>query len=104
MLPTDSIDRVYRRRIPGRIAMAASTVIAVKRKTQLLRRNLIVGRPDLGQGVGQLGCYGDGDFWSLPPRPPLIETFSTDRLASFFGWGTCTSLLLVLLEKVLLFS
>jgi hypothetical protein len=36
--------------------------------------------------------------------PPLIETFSTDRLASFFGWGTRTSLLLVLLEKVLLFS
>jgi hypothetical protein len=36
--------------------------------------------------------------------PPLIETFSTVRLASFFGWGTCTSLLLVLLEKVLLFS
>ena len=62
MLPTDSIDRVYRRRIPGRIAMAASTVIAVKRKTQLLWRNLIIGRPDLGQGVGQLGGYGDGDF------------------------------------------
>jgi hypothetical protein len=36
--------------------------------------------------------------------PPLLETFSTDRLASFFGWGTCTSLLLVLLEKVLLSS
>jgi hypothetical protein len=33
--------------------------------------------------------------------PPLLETFSTDRLASFFSWGTCTSLLL---EKVLLFS
>src|ERR687895_2644464 len=41
MLPTDSIDRVYRRRIPGRIAVAKSTVIAVNRKTQLLRRNLI---------------------------------------------------------------
>ncbi len=48
MLPTDSIDRVYRRRIPCRITMAASTVIAVNRKTQLLRRNLIIGRPDLG--------------------------------------------------------
>ena len=58
MLPTDSIDCVYRRRIPGRIAMAASTVIAVKRKTQLLWRNLIIGQPDLGQ----LGGYRDGDF------------------------------------------
>jgi len=35
MLPTDSIDRVYRRRIPGRIAVAKSTVITVNRKTQL---------------------------------------------------------------------
>jgi hypothetical protein len=34
----------------------------------------------------------------------LLETFSTDRLASFFGLATCTSLLLVLLKKVLLFS
>jgi hypothetical protein len=35
----------------------------------------------------------------------LLETFSTtDRLASFFGLATCTSLLLVLLEKVLLSS
>jgi hypothetical protein len=34
----------------------------------------------------------------------LLETFSTDRLASFFGLATCTSLLLVLLEKVFLFS
>ena len=37
----------------------------------------------------------------LPPDPFLLETFSTVRLASFFGLGTCTSLLL---EKVLLFS
>ena len=60
MLPTDSIDRVYRRRIPGRIAMAASTVIAVKRKTQLLWRNLIIGRPE---DVGQLGDYRDRGFF-----------------------------------------
>jgi hypothetical protein len=33
--------------------------------------------------------------------PFLLETFLTDRLASFFGLATCTSLLL---EKVLLFS
>ncbi len=58
MLPTDSIDSVYRRRVSGRIAMSESTVIAVNRKTQLLRRNLIVGRPALGD----LGEYRDGDF------------------------------------------
>src|SRR5829696_2094216 len=72
MLPTDSIDRVYRRRIPGRIVMAGSTVIAVNRETQLLRRNPIVGRPeDLGQlgdigrpeDVGQLGDYRDRGFF-----------------------------------------
>jgi hypothetical protein len=60
MLPTDSIDRVYRRRIPGRIAMVESTVIAVNRKTQLLRRNLIVGRPE---DLGQLGGYRDRGFF-----------------------------------------
>ena len=60
MLPTDSIDRVYRRRIPGRIVMAGSTVIAVNRKTQLLRRNPIVGRPE---DVGQLGDYRDRGFF-----------------------------------------
>src|SRR3712207_23079 len=58
MLPADGIDRVYRRRVPRRIAMAESTVVAVNRETQSLRRTLIVGRPDLGS----LGGYRDGDF------------------------------------------
>ncbi len=59
MLPTDSIDRVYRRRLPGGIAMIASTVIAVNWKTQLLRRDLIIGQPAV---FGQLGDYSDGNF------------------------------------------
>src|SRR3712207_2681401 len=41
MFPTDGIHRVYRRRIPGRITMTESTVVAVNRKIKLLRRNLI---------------------------------------------------------------
>ena len=57
MLPTDSIDRVYRRRIPGRIAMAKSTVITVNWKTQLLRRTLILGQTE---ALGQLGGYRYG--------------------------------------------
>ncbi len=37
VLPTDGVDRVYRRRVAGRIAVAASAVIAVNRKIQLPR-------------------------------------------------------------------
>jgi hypothetical protein len=54
VLPTDSIDCVYWRRITGGITMAESAVIAVNRKTQSLRRDLIIGQPE---GLGQLGDY-----------------------------------------------
>lgn len=59
VLPTDSIYHVYRRRIPGGIAMAESTIIAVHRKAQLLWRNLNISQPER---LGQLGGYGEGDF------------------------------------------
>ena len=35
VLPADGIDRVYGRRVPGRIAVAEPTVVAVNRKAQL---------------------------------------------------------------------
>ena len=56
VLPTDSIYHVYRRRIPGGIAMAESTIIAVHRKAQLLWRNLNISQPER---LGQLGGYGE---------------------------------------------
>ena len=59
VLPTDSIYHVYRRRVPGGIAMAESTIIAVHRKAQLLWRNLNISQPER---LGQLGGYGEGDF------------------------------------------
>ena len=53
VFPTDGIDRVCRRCALGRIAMAGSAVIAVNRKAQLLRRNLIAaGRRALKQLEG----------------------------------------------------
>lgn len=58
VLPTDGVDRVYGRRVPGRIAVAESTIVAVNRKTQLLLRKLAIGQPDLGQ----LGDYEGGEF------------------------------------------
>src|SRR5215210_4579290 len=59
VLPTDGVDRVYRRRIAGRIAVAASAVIAVERETQSTpRRDPITGRPEL---LGQPGGHGEGD-------------------------------------------
>jgi hypothetical protein len=47
VLPTDGIDRVYGRRVPGRIAVADSTVVAINRKTKLPRLTPIVGHPGL---------------------------------------------------------
>ena len=52
--PADGIDRVNGRRVPGRIAVAEPTVIAVNRKTQLPWRTPIAGRPALDY----LGEYG----------------------------------------------
>jgi hypothetical protein len=96
VLPADGIDRVYGRRVPGRIAVAEPTVVAVNRKAQLPRRTPLVGRPALGR----LGQYGQGDFPQVGAlivgAPPLRFGSS----ASFLGLVTRT---FVLLEKVLLF-
>ncbi len=59
VFPTDGIDRVCRRRASGRIAVAGSAVIAVNRKAQLLRRNLIAaGR----RALKQLEGFVKGEF------------------------------------------
>jgi hypothetical protein len=48
VLPTDEIHGVYGRRLPGRIAVAESTVIAVDRKARSLRRIRVLGLTVLG--------------------------------------------------------
>ncbi len=58
VLPTNGVDRVYGRRVPGRITVAESAVVAVNRITQSLLHDLAIGQPDLGQ----LGDYGGGEF------------------------------------------
>src|SRR3712207_2784522 len=54
VLPTNGVDRVYGRRVPGRIAVAESAVVAVNRKNQSLLHNLAFGQPDLE--IGRASC------------------------------------------------
>ncbi len=97
VLPADGIDRVYGRRVPGRITVSEPTVVALNRETQLPRRSLVVGRPALGhpgeyreRDLPQVGsAYRAGSalaLWNVGSIPRLSHGYlrpSTEGVCCF---------------------